>query len=311
MTSKLNLPYRYSISLLLYLLYLLQTSCAALTETQVSMINKLAVSSDTIAIAPSVILSGLSEVRMERGIYYASSLSSAENQWHELNAVADFKTREESDIKKADQVLSILNSYLRALRSISSDQRWKAIGTELRGIGRNIDSLIIKYNSSGWGDPIPVGWAKTAGKISAEGTEWYMRGRQAKAVREFVATGDSLLNTAIIQLTEIIKKGEIEELIEHEYHSLRENYLAYLNEAERRGESVSPKESRHYIALLQKIEDIKSVQSRMNTSLQALRRAHNKATENIHKKTSLDQFEDELIKLNNLSLELATLIKKL
>lgn len=299
------------IFLFLLLSCILQTSCAVLSESQVEMVNKLAISSDTLTIAPSAILTGLSEVGVERGIYHASSLSSAENQWLELNAISDFRIREEADIKKADQVISILNSYLRALRSISSDQRWRAIGTELRGIGRNIDSLIIKYNTSDWGESIPVGWGKTAGKISAEGAEWYMKRRQSKAVKEFITQGDSLLNFAIEQLTDIIKKGDMDELIRHEYLSLRQNYLSYLNEKERRGQLPDLNEQRHYIALLQKIETIKTIQSRMNTSLQALRRAHNKAVENIRKRAPIDQLEDELINLNNLSHELATLIKKL
>ena len=290
---------------------LLPTGCAVLTESQVKMVNALALSSDTVAIAPSVIFEGLADIRVERGIYYASSLSSAGNQWRELNAIADFRIKEQSDIKKADQVLTILNSYLRALRSISSDMRWSAIGTELRGIGRNIDSLIIKYNSGNWGEPLPVGWGKTTSKITAEGAEWYMKRRQAKAVREFITAGDSLVSSAVKELSQIIRKGELNELIEHEYISLRENYLAYLNEVERKGELIDLDQQRHYVSLLQKMEDIKTVRNRLNTSLGALARAHNKACINVQKRKFIDQFDKELTDLNSIALELATLIKKI
>ena len=53
---------------------------------------------------------------------------------------------------------------IRALKSVSSETRWKQNGTELRGIGRNMESLAIAYNKLDWGTLYEPGIAKQNGQ---------------------------------------------------------------------------------------------------------------------------------------------------
>ena len=85
-------PYRIKSVLLCATLVLLNSSwmssCAVLTESQIESVNNLAVVSDTIAVSPSILFKELSNIRLERGLYYAASLTSAETRFNEINALA-------------------------------------------------------------------------------------------------------------------------------------------------------------------------------------------------------------------------------
>ena len=137
---------------------LLATSCSVLTKSQLQRVNNLSVSSDSIVVTPKVIFNELAAVRLERGLYYAASLTSATAREKEINALAKASIADEQLVGRTEVYVNVLNSYLRALRSISATTRWTDYGTEWRGIGRNVDSLILRYNKLDLIDKqIPVG----------------------------------------------------------------------------------------------------------------------------------------------------------
>lgn len=288
------------------------SGCSVLTKSQIERVSALSVSSDTLAIAPSVILKELSNIRVQRGLYYATSLSSVSLKIKELDNIAEYSVKEEKLFNSVDAYVSILNSYLRALKSISADVRWRSIGTELRGIGRNIDSLIIKYNQSGWSEKLPVGFAKVSGRASAEAGEWIMRNRQAKLVRDYVMSGDSLVKICTSELVEILKKGGVNELIEHESESLKLNYLSYVTSLENRGVYLDISSAREYITLSVKIENIKKTRDKAISGLQSLKRSHSALIPLLKKRrTEGTLILDEIIELNAIALEVTRLIKQL
>jgi hypothetical protein len=145
----------------LFTAILLCSSCAALTESQLQTVQKLAVSGDSVAAAPSVLFRELAAIRTERGLFYAASLTGAEARFRELNALAAAAREDEKLAERTDVCVDVLNSYLRALRSISNPARWKQIGTEMRGLGKNLDSVILRFNQLDWVDlELPQGVAK-------------------------------------------------------------------------------------------------------------------------------------------------------
>ena len=68
----------------LFTAILLCSSCAALTESQLQTVQKLAVSGDSVAAAPSAMFRQLAAVRTERGLFYAASLTGAQARFAEL-----------------------------------------------------------------------------------------------------------------------------------------------------------------------------------------------------------------------------------
>ena len=309
--SNLLLFSRNSLNLLPIVFYVVfVTSCASLTKSQLQRVTNLTVASDTIIATPKMIFNELTTVRLERGLYYAASLSSASAREKEINALAVASVADEQLVNRTEVYINVLNSYLRALRSISADTRWKAYGTEWRGIGRNIDSLILRFNQTDLIETtIPVGWAKLSGQYMGYLNERFMRVRQAKAVRTFVTEGDALVGACTEGLVELLKKGDLIELIENESAGLKNNYEAYLHRLELSGQPANMEADRKYIELVKRIEAAKKSRSRCVTALQSLRRAHAKLVEELKKKQHVDFMIDELLELNTLSLYLQDMLK--
>lgn len=285
------------------------TSCAVLTKSQLDMATKLTVASDTVAASPKRLFDELTNVRLERGLYYAASLTSAAAREKEINALATAFMADEQLVNRAEVYVNVLNSYLRALRSISADARRTTYGTEWRGIGRNIDSLILRFNQTELIDTdITVGWAKLSGQYMGYMSERYMRVRQAKAVRSFVAEGDTLVAACTDGLVELLKKGDLIALIENEKEGLKSNYEAYLRRLELSDLPSDFAADRKYIELVKRIASVEKTRSRCITALQSLKRAHAKLAKELEKRQKIDFFIDELIELNTLSLQLQTML---
>ena len=293
-------------TLLLYLI----TSCAVLTKSQLKMVTNLTVASDTVAAAPTIIFDELATVRLERGLLYSASLTSATAREKEINALATASIDDEQLAIRTGAYVNVLNSYLRALRSISADARWKASGTEWRGIGRNIDSLILRLNQTDLIDfEITVGWAKLSGQYMGYISENYSRSRQAKTVRDFVKEGDTLVISCVDGLIELLRKGELEDLIQNENEGLRNNYEAYLFRLESSGAIPDISIDRSYIDLVKRIEKAKKTRSRCITALQSLKRAHGKLVTGLGKRQNTDYLFEELLELNTLALSLQTMLE--
>lgn len=305
------MSFRFTKSIIAATILLLMTSCAALTESQLRMVTNLTVASDSVAIAPAVIFEELAVIRTERGLYYAASLTSAEARGKEMNALAEASYDDEQLVGRANAYVNVLNSYLRALRSISADARWKSYGTEWRGIGRNIDSLILRFNQTDLVETeLPAGWSKLSGQYMGYVSERYMRRRQAKTVRTFVYEGDTLVAACVDGLVDILQKGELAELIENEAEGLQSNYEAYLHRLAQSGETGALSADRRYIELVKRLEAAKKTRSRCVTALQSLKRAHARLVKELEKKQKIDYLYDELLELNTLALALQNTLKR-
>ena len=302
---------RFIIKLFIFIfIFVFVTSCAVLSKSQLKMVTNLTVASDSIAVKPRIIFEELSAVRLERGLYYAASLTTATAREKEINALAEASISDEQLVSRTDAYINILNSYLRALRSISNDARWSASGTEWRGIGRNIDSLILRFNQTELIDmEITVGWAKLSGQYMGYFSENYVRSRQAKTVRKFVTEGDTLVAACADALIELLRKGDLEELIQNEAEGLKANYKEYLHRLEASGQIPDISYDRNYIEQVKRLEKAKKTRSRCVTALQSLKRAHSKLVKELEKRKNVDFIFEELLELNALALSLQTMLE--
>lgn len=273
-------------------------SCASMSKAQLKRVNALAVVSDSAVTGPGSVLRELDQVRLERGLMYAASLSSTDARVSELNGVA-LGTLEIGRLShKADVCVSILESYIRALKSLSNEARWRQNGTELRGIGRNIDSLAIVYNKLDWGELFEPGLSKQLGKTSGYLAEQYSKRRQLKLVRQMVLEGDSIVDCCCSVLISALKSDELLELIENERTGLENNYKAYLDYAVMRGVEPSHEFDRLYINGRLKIESAKDKRRQCITRLQAFRRAHAALLKELDNPRTYAEFSDALFELN-------------
>ncbi|MFA7015592.1 MAG: hypothetical protein WC171_07840 [Bacteroidales bacterium] len=298
--------------LTVFLLLVTCYGCAVLTESQVKLVNGLAVAGDSVAAAPSVLFKELAAVRTERGLLYAASLTGAQARYQEINALAQAVADDEKLGPKTDVYVTALNSYLRALRSISHPDRWKQHGTRMRAMGRNLDSLLLTFNSLDWlEEDIPMGIAKLSGKYVGYLSESYMKTRQAQAVKEFVTVGDTLVAQCVDALVILLKKEAVNELIINEQEGLQHNYLAYLQRVENSGQLPPLENDRVYLQLKGNLAAATKVRDRCVTGLQSLKRAHNKLLKELETRQTATHSNQELIELNTIALEVQTLLNLL
>lgn len=283
-------------TMLFMLLYL--SGCSSMTKAQMKRVNSLAVVSDSSITGPGSIMRTLNEVYLDRGLIYAASLQGADNRIRELNGLADATSEFSRLADKSDVCINILNSYVRALRSVSSETRWKQNGTELRGIGRNMDSLAIAYNKLDWGTLYEPGIAKQIGKTSGYLAEQYGKRHQRKTVEAVLAQGDKLVDECVQSLVAVLKSDDFKTIIENERTGLENNYRVYLNAAVLNGVTPDSGFDRLYIENRLKIEQAESTRRQCITMLQSFRRAHAALLKEMETHRTYAEFADALFELN-------------
>ena len=283
-------------TMLFMLIYL--SGCSSMTKAQMKRVNSLAVVSDSSITGPGSIMRTLNEVYLDRGLIFAASLQGADNRIRELNGLADATSEFSRLADKSDVCINILNSYVRALRSVSSETRWKQNGTELRGIGRNMDSLAIAYNKLDWGILYEPGIAKQIGKTSGYLAEQYGKRHQRKTVEAVLAQGDKLVDECVQSLVAVLKSDDFKTIIENERTGLENNYRVYLNAAALNGVTPDSGFDRLYIENRLKIEQAESTRRQCITMLQSFRRAHAALLKEMETHRTYAEFADALFELN-------------
>ena len=267
--------------------------CSPLSKAQIEAVGELTFRSDTISRSPAVLFGEMSELRLERGLFYAASLTSGTARYEEVTALAETSMDDESLVRKASGYVDAFNSYVRALHSVSADARWKGLGTEIRGVGTRVDSVLYRYNRLDTGyEDIPTGYARMAGRVLAYVAEEVMQAVQGRAVRNIVVTGDTLV-------------------IRHERESLRDNYAAYLTALELRGEPVPFESDRQYVELLRRADELPDIRNSCVSALRSFKNAHAKLAADFAagKKEVPEELWDEVLRLNVLAAQVSEMLE--
>lgn len=293
---------------------LLVASCSVLSKRQMELVENLAFKADTITSSPSVIFKALGEIRLERGLYYAASLSDPQARFKELNSLAEAAIEDKKRAEKSDIYVQILSSYVRALKSAANEERWRAVGREFRGLGSGVDSVIVQYNEL-FDDRVPEGLAKSTGKVLgfvAEGIDKY---RQGEFLKRFVAIGDTLVGECVDSLTSILKSEELNELIENEAEGLEANYRAYVIATSQMGFSPQISHDREYVELVEKMASVKQLRNKSVSALRSLKNGHRKLALELAKEGDGEGKGEEVFEdfrtLNRLALDITKLVNEL
>ncbi len=295
----------------------LMLSSCFMTKAQLKTVNNLAVSSDSVAIAPSVIFTKLADVRKERGLIYVASLEGTETRISELDNLYKSIQSDKEIINQTDAYVSILGSYIRALKSLSAPVRYEQYGTSLRGMGRNIDSLFIAYNALETAldhkdrliEKENIGVAKQIGRTSGYVASETGRRVQRRLMKKFLEQGDTLVSTCCDRLSEIIKKEQVSELISLEEQAITADYRSYLNSMHSQGTPINTNFDAGYLAMRQDIADARNIQSRCVTALNSLKKAHHKLVGQMQKGASYKEYAESLSDLSSQAAALRKLIK--
>lgn len=283
--------------------------CSTLSKSQLKKISSFATVQDSLL--PAAIFQTLDDVRLERGLIYSASLTDTESRIHELNSLAEATVKQEKTSAKANVCFNILSSYASALKSLSADTRWKKYGTELRGIGRNIDSVAIAYNKLDWGTLYDPGMAKNLGKTSGYLTEQYMKRRQRRLVYDVLVTGDTIVATCCDALIAGFKSADFLELIDNEEEGLENDYRAYLNSMQVLDRAPAADCDRVYLTEKAQIEKARQLRKKNISMLQSLKKAHAALVREMDKPRTYSEYSSDLIELNGQIHDLAEIYSTL
>lgn len=257
-------------------------SCGVVSEKQLDTVKALSAGADSLSNTPASVFRELAEVRRDRGLYYAASLYSVGACAAETENVALQYVSDTVFVRKLSSATSVLSSYLRALRSLASESRWKDLGVEIRGMGRNIDRSVEMYNSiviDSYESPDLN--AAPVSSLASFAAETYMKGRQKRFLRDFVCAGDTLVSGCCDAVSSILKSGVADSLIDYEYDALKKDFRSYLESCKGAGLQVSEEVCREYASLVVRMERIVYVRKRCITAMSTLKRAHARLAESL------------------------------
>ena len=302
----------YNFLVLSLLAVFVAAGCSPLSKAQIEAVGELTFRSDTISRSPAVLFGEMSELRLERGLFYAASLTSGTARYEEVTVLAETSMNDESLVRKTSGYVDAFNSYVRALHGVSSEARWKGLGTEIRGIGTRVDSVLYRYNRLDTGyEDIPTGYARMAGRVLAYVAEEVMQAVQGRAVRNIVVAGDTLVTASCDSLMAILRSDEMNELIRHERESLRDNYAAYLAALELRGEPVPFESDRLYVELLRSADELPDIRNSCVSALRSFKNAHAKLAADFAagKKEVPEELWEEVLRLNVLAAQVSEMLE--
>lgn len=300
--QKRNLSYvtnsrcgRKTIVLSAAILFLAISSCSSLSKNQIKTVETFAASCDSFTAYPSLLFREMSVLRVERGIYFASSLKTPELRLGELNEIYNESGKDTALAKKLDLSMKILQRYSRALKSLSHQNRVNDAGREFRSLGRSLDSLVYTFNGLELIKPLPTTLLGLSGRIIGYGTELIVSSSRSKALRIYITEGDSLVSSLCDNLSSLFTGPDVKALIENEQQGLKANYLSFLHS---KGSDAEISEDRRYVSLLEKADNIDKLRRGSSSAVNALRRAHNKLAKDVTRKKKFAEIYDEISAFN-------------
>ncbi len=264
------------------------SGCSTLSKSQLKSVENFATGCDTFSRFPSLLYTGLSDLRKERGLYFASTLSTPETTMKELNSIYEASVLDRKLAKKMDASLLVLKRYASVLKTLSSENRSSVYGTEFRSLGRSLDSLLVSYNSLQWTKSLPTGILSMVGRITGFGAELISASSRAKLLKEFAKEGDTLVAVLCNSL-----KGTISDymtlMLDNEKEMIQILFTSYVRQEKR-----TPEELAKYSELLDRAGSLSQYRTSILTAATSLRKAHSRMVSDLQKKKKFTEFYEEL-----------------
>ena len=274
--------------------------CASLSKSQVAAIDKFAESSEAFTHYPGLFFQEMAEIRAERGLFFASSLSNPEIRVEEIASILSGLESDLSLAEKTSLSMEVLGKYQRALKILAGSARWQDVGAEFRSLGRNIDSLIERYNSLEITEILPLGIGKLAGRIAGVVAENVNKGNQLRIVRSFVTATDTIVISLVNDLSALLSSSAVTALIQNEERGLDLNYISYIN--------AGMSDDRAYMELKKRVNALKKMRSNTTAAAKRLATSHSKIVAALDDKKRVNEIYEELLSLEKELLTLRRLI---
>jgi hypothetical protein len=286
-------------------------ACAPLTKTQVKAVNSFAVVTKDFSAYPSAIMSGLADIRMQRGVYFANSLETPRLHLQELDSIYSFHKGDYAIKDKVDITFKIIDKYAQSLVLLTSEKYAGNLKEQAVRFGVDLDSLTTLYNSKDFGSKIPTSIGSAVSQVIAFGGSQYIRRRQATEVKKFVPQADRLVAVMTSNLLEFLESKNIETLIETESRGISDNYLSYLRQSKTVSSAFTARDTvmvssntratvaddMEYLKLRSAIDNIRLLREETAEATRDLRKAHAKLLATISERRKLKTAISEIQEL--------------
>lgn len=261
--------------LVLFSSLILCSGCAALSESHRVVVGAFSTRVDSLALSPSALTAELAELRRQRGVLYTATLTDPQLRLAELEAMLQDESELATLKRASDLSAQLMQSYAGALKYLVHPNRYAPFGVVSRSLGRKIDGFVADYNALEWGNPLPVGYGLLAGRLVGAARMRWLRFRQAKALRELVLQGDTLVALITDNLMSSLNSKSFTDMITYEETALQTAYLTRLRFVDlHRLPALTPADDRDYLAWRDSVDALKAHRRRTVSALRSFRNAH-------------------------------------
>ncbi len=276
-----------------YLILLMVSSiagCASLTKTQILAVNHFAQVSKDFSQYPSKVMTGLADIRADRGVFFANSLDNPRLHIQELDSIYSFKKCDYVISEKVDITFQIIDKYAQSLLLLSSEKHGNSLHEKGLNFGADLDSLTSTYNSMSNVKRVPTSIGGAIGQLLALGGKQYVRLKQAREIKKFVPAADELIEVMTDNLLEFLQSANIKDLIKNEEVGVNSSYLSYLRQVKTVSSAVINNDTTEfafntrstvpndhaYLNLKMRVDAVISLRDGTVVATKALRKAHKK-----------------------------------
>lgn len=291
--------------ILLFLLVL--GSCSTLNRTQVNAVNQFGHTTQEFTAYLGKITDELADIRMQRGLYYASTLQNPQLHIAELDSIFSQKEYDYKVSKKVDITFKIIDKYAQSLILLTGDDPLNNIQESAGNFGVGLDSLVTLYNKYDDKKQLPSGIGNALNQLIISGSSQYIKHRQAKEIKKFIPQADTLVAVMTTNFLEYLESSTIEELIAHEERMIRRDYLTFLQHTEQN----TFNSQKGYLDLKSSIKNIKILQTQTIEATINLRKTHRKLSQIIQQKNTIIEVIKELSNFQEQVLAIRNTIRKI
>jgi hypothetical protein len=284
---------------------LLLSSCAVLTDSQITNINAFATTAKSYCNFPSQVFKKRADLHLNDELLQASQFTDAETIARTVN---NARTHYKAAMQLSDTFdlsLKLLQQYAALLTKLSSDNYIVDLTTNTTDLNENLSNLFQAYNSKAE-RKLPVGLGQQISKAILLVGKRLTRSKQAKELKRFIPAGNALIKATTDNLIEVLdtdafvgtdgmKYLSLKSLIDKEKSDFLTHYkIAVLANTQGNGNKISYQSLRTYSNTITDYESAEALRQKTVTAAAKLAKAHEVLTKEIERKKTIGEIKIEI-----------------
>lgn len=267
--------------------WLLSAGCSVLTPSQVKNINAFATAAKKYSYYPGEVIKKRADLVLEEKLVGAIQLPPDQIKVSIANAQKNYESQQKL-ADKFDLSLRLIRQYASLLDKLSSAEFVEDLTSSTNDLNDNLSGLVNIANEK-FSGRIP---AKTGGAITKAiflVGERLTRNKQAKALKEFIPSGDTLIKITVKNLTDALNT-DLPDVLAGD----KEKFInTYTNNILVKESKVEYNSLRQYLVALNNYDNLEQLRKKSIEAAEKLSAAHAKLYASIGTKSNLKEIFQE------------------